>query len=313
MSTTTHGSHRTRTLLARLHRWLAIALSPVIVLLLLSGIVLAFRPILGRGGAPTELTTSRVDVPRLIALLDSLDPRGQARGAYLDPARRSVGIAFGEGTPRFHDVATGRVVPPPAATRGPVDVFDVAERVHRELWVGAGALVTIASIAMIALVLVGPLLSRPRRGRSALAWHSRTGWMLWPLVALAPLSLLMRTVHAPLPTSPGAPPLAPARALEQASRAMELSRLVGVQSLPGAALLAVATPRGVETFTIAGGRVRPFDGAVSKLGRELHEGTWAGAWSGALSAAGAVVTLVMLAAGFRSWLGRRAVRRRRGT
>lgn len=297
-------SPTTRLRLARIHRWIALVLSPVLVLILLSGLVLAFRPIVGRNEPPPA--TGRVDPSRVIALLDSLDPRGQARFAFLDPSRRTLAIASGPGAPRFHDVATGRVVAAPAEVRRPPDVFDVAERVHRNLWIGAEVLVTLASVGMLVLVILGPVMSRPRAGRSALAWHIRAGWVLWPLVALAPVSLVMMKVHAPLVISASRAYVAPARAIEQAARLTDLSQLVGVQSLPGAALIVTVTPSGPRRFALKDSALHPFDSRISTLGRELHEGTWAGPWSGMLNAIAAVVTLVMLGTGWRSWLRRRA-------
>lgn len=303
-------SPTTRTRLARLHRWLALALSPVIALLLISGIVLAFQPILGRDGPPPDAFTGRVDVTRVVALLDSLDPQGRARGVFLDPTGRALAVGFGNGRPQFHDLATGRIVPPPAQMVRTPDIFDVARRVHGDLWIGADALVTLASIAMIVLVVLGPVLSRPRAGRTALAWHIRTGWLLWPLVALAPLSLVMMKLHRPVAVGGSHTTVAPARAIEQAARTIDVSHLAGVQALPGATLLVTVVAGDVERYVLQDGRVRPLDSGISKLGRELHEGTWAGPWSGVVSAIAALVTLAMLVTGWRSWLQRwRATRR----
>lgn len=297
-------SPATRSRIARVHRWLAIALSPVIALILLSGIVLAFRPLLRRDAPRAD--AAALDVPRVVTLLDSLDPRGEARAVFFDQSRRTMGVVARSGEPAFHDIASGRVVPAPVEARHDPDAFDVAERIHRELWFGAEWLVTLASLAMIVLVVVGPLLSRPRPGRSALSWHTRAGWLLWPLVAVAPLSLVMTKLHPPIVHRGAAPPIAPARAIEQAARVTDLSHLLGVQPLPGTVLLATTTPTGPQRLILDNGRLRPFDSGVSRLGRALHEGTWAGPWSAVLSAFAAMVTLGMLATGMTSWLRRRA-------
>lgn len=297
-------SPTTRLRLARVHRWIALVLSPVLALVLLSGLVLAFRPILGRGGPPPA--AGRVDVARVVALIDSLDPRGEARFAFLDPSRKTIAIASGPGAPRFFDVATGRATAAPVEVRRQPDLFDIAERIHRNLWIGAEVLVTLATLGLIVLVILGPVMSRPRRGGSALAWHIRAGWVLWPLVALAPLSLVMTKVHAPIVSDRGKAYVAPARALQQGARLADLSQVVGVQSLPGAALIVTMTPSGPRRFALRDGELRPFDSRISTIGRALHEGTWAGPWSGILNAVAAVVTLVMLVTGWRSWLRRRA-------
>ncbi|HET7040426.1 MAG TPA: hypothetical protein VFI13_00305, partial [Gemmatimonadales bacterium] len=64
-----------RRTLARWHRLTALTLAPVILLMLLSGAILAFRPITA-GPAPAA---SVVDVPRLLELLTRIDSAGTLR------------------------------------------------------------------------------------------------------------------------------------------------------------------------------------------------------------------------------------------
>lgn len=305
---------RTRARIARLHRWLALALAPVILLIILSGAVLAFRPILRPDGARAPHATHRADVGRILELVTRAEAAGPVDFAgFVDAEHRTFMVASPKGQSAY-DVATGASVPmPPPPVEDRSGIFDIALRVHKELWFGAGALVTIASIAMIFLVIAGPILARPGRGVGPLGQHIRFGWFLWPLVALLPLSLLMMKLHLPVLNNPSAPMAPMSRLMRDAARAGDLSRLDGMQRLPGGrAFVVLEGTSGPTRYVFADGRLRTMDSRASAIGREIHEGTWAGRWSGLVNLAAAAAMLWMLGSGVLSFARRRA-RRRMGT
>lgn len=293
--------------LAQLHRWLAIALSPVLALILLSGIVLAFRPIVG--GEERAATTHRVPVDprRLAAVIDSVDPRATAMGFWLDDQGALHLFAPGAGFPAV-DVGTGKRAVDAAP---PVPTFwDDVHRVHVQLWIGAEGLVVLGTIAMIFLVLAGPFLSRPRRPRSARSWHVWMGWTLWPLLALLPFSVVMMKIHPPIRVQPGAPLPALGRVVERAAAGgLDVTRLRGVQGLPGGTAI-VMFDGGPQAgrWLLDGTKATNLHSRVADVGHALHEGTWAGPWSAALNIVAAIASLAMLGSGLLSW--RRARRRR---
>lgn len=298
----------TRSRLAAVHRWCALALAPVIAVILVTGIILAFRPILGLTG--DERPQGAILAPvRATALLDSLDQVRRIGFALVQDDRRSVTVFTSPNEPpKTFDVATGGEVATPPFT--PPSFFDRVEQVHKDLWWGLGWLVSLAAVAMVILVIAGPILARPSRSRrTALGWHIWTGWVTWPLVALLPLSLVMMKLHAPVfgrrPDHPVAPVAMGALLREAAAGGVDLTRLDGIQRFPGGAIVVADGAHGPERFVVRDGAVRPLQSKVSALGEALHAGTWAGAWSGALNAVAALLLLVMMTTGIRSWWTRR--------
>lgn len=299
---------RRRIGLAQIHRWLAISLSPVLVLILLSGIVLAFRPILGdeRSAAHPRVA---VDAKRLAAVVDSLDPRATAMGFFLDDEGAVHLFTPGRGFPVV-DVATGKATTSDAAAPPPT-FWDYAHRVHVELWIGAEGLTVLATLAMIFLVVAGPFLARPRRPRTARGWHVWMGWVAWPLLALLPFSVVMMKVHPPIRVSSGQPLPSLARVVERTSAAgLDVTELRGVQGLPGGkAIVMFQGAHNGGRWLLDGTTATNLHSRVADVGHALHEGTWAGAWSGVLNIVAAIASLVMLGSGLLSW--RRHSRRRR--
>ena len=284
--------------LAALHRWAALAMAPVIVVILVTGIILALRPILKAPG--DEHPAAAVDPAQVVALLDSIG--GTADFVLVQDDRKSITIFTGpQRPPRTWELATRREIATPPFT--PPDFFDKVERVHRDLWGGLGFLVTLASIAMVILIVLGPILARPSRGRkNALGWHIWAGWFAWPLLALLPVSLVMMKLHAPFGRRPAGPPPSIAAALTTAARTLDLTHLNGAQRFPGGAIVVVGGDRGEERYVVRGGSVQPLDSSVSRVGKELHTGTWAGPWSGALNVVAALGLLVMLWTGTLAWM-----------
>ncbi|AHG93324.1 NAD-binding flavodoxin, putative (plasmid) [Gemmatirosa kalamazoonensis] len=298
---------RTRARVASLHRWLAVLLSPVVALIILSGAVLAFRPILH----PVERiapTSRHVDLARVTAMVARAEAAGPVDFVGLPDDARTIVLAGPRGLTAY-DVATGRDAPIPRP-QTTVDVFDVAMRVHKDMWFGAGAVVTLASLAMIFLVVAGPFLARFGHGAGPLGRHIRAGWILWPLVALLPLSLVMMKLHLPVVTPSSATRVPLSRTLADVARVADLTRLDGMQRLPGgAAFFIVEEPSGAVRYVYNDGSVRRLDTGVSTLGRALHEGTWAGRWSGMLNLLAAAAMLWMLTSGLLSFARRRTARR----
>ncbi|HEX7018568.1 MAG TPA: PepSY-associated TM helix domain-containing protein [Gemmatimonadaceae bacterium] len=303
-------SPRSRARIASVHRWLAVALSPVILLIILTGAVLAFRPILR---PPSDHPTAiHRDIPRLIALLQLKEANEKAFFVGFPTAGDTVMIAGGNSEPKTWDLATGLAVPMPAQVRREPDVFDIAERVHKDLWFGLGGLVTLGSIALLFLVIAGPLLARPTRGGGPLGRHIRWGWWVWPLVAAMPLSLAMMKIHGGAFGSPRQPVTTLAASIRIASRSADLTRLEGMQLLPnGRAFFVLQDADGPRKYFLSDGQVRPLDWGVSRFGHALHTGAWGGRWGALLNLAAAAAMLWMLWSGLTSFLTRRARGRRR--
>lgn len=291
---------RTRARLAMVHRWLALLMTPVFIAILLSGAVLAFRPILGKTSEPER--EGRLDPAVLVGLLRRVDPKGTAPYLFLTPDEGTVGLIQPEtGEPRYFSASTGLAAPEPV--QPPPDIFDIALRIHKDLWFGLGGLVGFGTFAMLVLVLLGPLLARPaRRPITLLGRHIWMGWILWPLLALLPVSVVLMKLHPPVVTTHRGAPMPLAQAVELTARTVDLSRLRAVQALPGgSAMLFTAGVGGPSRFVVHPDGVHAFESPVSTLGRALHAGTWAGPWSGVVNLISTLLLLLLMGLGLASW------------
>jgi sulfite reductase (NADPH) flavoprotein alpha-component len=149
------------------HRWLALALTPVFLLILLSGAILAVKPMVAseQAAAPTD----RIPTDTLVAALEAIDPAGRAAavgfagdGRWTDAGEITRARRFRDGSAlvktaspegeRFHVVESGGRVAL-TGTSGWVKAL------HEGAWAGpwSGALNLISAVALIALVGTGLL------------------------------------------------------------------------------------------------------------------------------------------------------------
>lgn len=302
-------SPTTRRYLSLAHRWAALALSPIFLAILISGAVLAFKPILGEAPPPqASLPTASV-----VATLRQLDPAGKASSVSVDHAQGVLTLASrGPGPAGSFDAATGAARPEAQRT----DVFAVALDLHRKLLVGAGFLVEAATWAMAGIVLVGLFLGLPRLANTLMGWHMGLGWFALPLVALLPLTGVLMILHvggAELPRPEAGPPLSLARALDAADRA-GLPPVLNARAFRGGSVLLTTTQgEGAPRYLVSpSSRIDPITGGPGWV-RELHEGTWGGPVSGILNLAGALALGGLTLTGLWSWARRaRQARRRSG-
>lgn len=292
----TSGKLRSRLLF--LHRALALVLAPFLLVLVLSGMVLAFAPLVGDAGP-----RAAVDGAKVLAALTAVDPEGSAGLLLMDPGGSSFELrSRGQGIRGHFDLASKQKLPP---TKEGFDVFETAEQLHKGLLLGLNPLMEAMAFVLLALLLIGPFVI----GRLGLAtWmqrHGTFGLLLWPLLALPPITGVMMVLHLGEPARPPeAPPearLTLARGLELAAPALDLSHLTAARRWPsGEVLVYLAKTDGEEIFMVgAAGPPQPFTPARN-WPHDLHEGRW---FQGAslLNLASALGLLVLMITGLRSW------------
>jgi sulfite reductase (NADPH) flavoprotein alpha-component len=293
--------------LLSIHRWIGLLLTPLFVLIIVSGALLALRPMLEtRAAGAASAETIRVGT--VADLLASIGDAGKATQLQADAAAHRLTIRGG-GPARAYSLEDGRSLPPPSEQSNP---FNTIERFHRDLLIGAGALVEIAAYLMLGLVVVGPLLSWPRLRNTILGWHLGAGWLALPLVLMLPLTAVLMTLHVGAPSLPRPDPSAetslPAALNQTLNQTLSRDAMVqqlGVRRFHGSVLVSVNDGTdGDQMWVVAGDTVTPLD-VSGNWPRQLHEGTWAGPWSGAINLIGAVALLVLTITGAWSWLQRR--------
>ncbi len=295
-----------RRLLA-VHRWLALGLAPLFLLILLSGAVLALKPILHDPDAAA--LPVRVAPATVAAALAELDPAGQASAVRVTPDGRAIEVdsrdPAGGGT---FELVTG------APLAGPgLDPFAFALALHKNLLVGAGVVVEFAAYAMVAILAAGFLLGLPRLRNTLRGWHHGLAWLGLPLVVLTPVTGVLLALHVGRPALPPIAPGAPvplAQAVAATAAADDGTLVMARRFRAGSALVETASAAGERRYLVQpDGQVAPLTGGPGWVAA-LHEGTWAGAWSGLLNLIGALGLTGLVGTGVYGWWDRRRARAR---
>jgi sulfite reductase (NADPH) flavoprotein alpha-component len=286
-----------------LHRWAGVILAPIFLIVILSGAVLSFRPIVGSFAPPPAAT--RVDAGQVSALVTRLATTAPVSAVTIADGGRAVDVVSADPAVAGRwDLASGARL---AGAAAPFDVFAFAERVHKQLLVGLGLVVEIAAWVMLGLVLIGPFLAWLRFRNSLMGWHTAIGWVLFPLVLLPPLSGVLMTLHVgeggtPLPRA--ARTVGVAEALSIAAPSVDLADLVQARAFRGGTVMLRTGGSAPATWVVTDEKAVALTGGPS-LVKQIHEGTWGGIGAGALNFAASLALLALAVTGPWSWLARR--------
>ncbi|MGE4527633.1 MAG: PepSY domain-containing protein [Rhodospirillaceae bacterium] len=282
------------------HRWLALAFTPIFLAILLSGAVLAVKPMLPP--EPPAAATAHA----VAQVLAQIDPEGRATA--VSGALGGHGLAVT--VPQSEDAGVYSILTGERIGEMPFDVFAFAKSLHVGLLSDSRLLVEIAAWVMAGLLLIAPLLARPRLRGTVRGVHVLFGWVALPLLLLTPVTAVLMTLHVgraelPLPRPQHAVPLV--QAVEEAGQGRLRDAFVSARRFKGGSVLVtLQNAEGPTAYMVSDAGVAPMTGGKG-LVSELHEGTWAGAWSGALNLAAALGLSALIVTGWWSWLKRRVI------
>ncbi|MCL2830703.1 MAG: PepSY domain-containing protein [Betaproteobacteria bacterium] len=285
--------------LAVAHRWIALLLAPVFIVILLSGIVLAFKPVVE--DVPFE-KQGFSSPGTIVSVLQSADPQQKAEGFSLEPEGGTMTLILPGN--RLQSVDMSSKTPVGDAKH---DLFSIAKEIHRTLLLNVHLLVEFACCLMLGIVVAGFLLSWPRLSHSPIGWHKGIGWLAAPMILLLPLSGSLMALHidtVKMPRIPrGEAPLSLVQGIEIAAGSADLSRLVEARRFKrGSVILTLRTESDLERLIVAGNSsIAP---AAPGLVKQIHEGTWAGAWSGLVNLIASLGLLGLTGTGLYSWFRR---------
>ena len=294
-------------LLLLLHRYTALVLTPFFLVIILSGMILAFKPIL----APQ--TTSEAIGSQQAQALSSLAQQieassGQIQSLTLDANGQDVWIKTKGNTleQRYH-ITDGRFIEEAGMSSG---VYNTVKSLHKDLLIGAGDFIEIVTYIFIAILIVGPFLMKPRWQKRLMSIHNALGFWAIPAWLLIPLTGLLMSLHV------GAPHFGRLNLNQQATptvqimqvleRENQLQNLVSIETVRGrSVLINLATDAGVEKFQIPA-KTQALEqlNIATYWPKLLHEGTWAGALSGWLNFILGVGLSFFTLSGAYSWIRR---------
>jgi uncharacterized iron-regulated membrane protein len=287
--------------LLRLHRWLTLFFALPLAVVIATGLLLSFQPILQTASiAPGSLTLAKAE-----ALLERYDPEGKARSLRLDSFQNALTIGgVGPDGSIDVDLATGEETD---ADHWLSELIGGSRGVHERLVFDLGWLVIASTAAMLGVIALGVLMGWPRFANSLSGWHKATAWALLPLLILSPLTGLF--IAAGVTFSQPAP-RAQSASIREAVRMIaaqhDLSRLEWIRARGGRQLARINEPGGQTTYVVTREGLKP---ASSNWPRTFHEGVFWGVWSGVMNVAISLAFILLMGTGLTIW-ARRALRRK---
>ncbi|MBY0562374.1 MAG: PepSY domain-containing protein [Hyphomicrobium sp.] len=273
------------------------------MIIFLTGLILAFEPAI----VASTLKPKVVDATKIEAALAKHDPQGTVDRIFVHGHLGTLVLRDRGGTEI--DLETGEIACQPSTT---LAVYSLARRIHKTLLLEDGGWgVTISTIALLSLVVIGLVMGiRPLRNTVS-GWHTASAWTALPLILIAPLTglamLYKVTFSGPEPIiAADATPRSIIEALRIVARERDLSTLLTLR----------LRKNGAEARFIEDGESRNY--AVSTGGlvvkprnwpKLLHEGNWAGIWSASANAVTSLVLNLLLSTGLLLWARRRLRRR----
>lgn len=297
-------------LLLRLHRWTTLVFALPLAVVIVTGLVLSVEPIM------QDMATRGLQLPaeRVVSYFEKHDPEGKARGIQIRAyENRMVLQGVGPDGSIDLDLKTGEVVDDEERTMLS-DVFGMAKDLHEHFIFDLRWMVTVSTIAMIVLIIIGVFMGWPRIRNSFSGWHQGMAWFGLPFLALSPITGLMLaygvTFTAPLPQDKAALPKIK-EAVEMLGKASpagigDLGGLIWLRNR-GGRLLARVNEGGVfRVYQVSRQGVRQ---TQTNWPRGLHEGNVGGFWTGIMVLLTSFAFVGLMVTGLTLWV-RRTFRKR---
>ena len=294
---------RVRSMLTKIHRYVALALSPIFLILLISGLVLSFKPILapqlGGHSEPAQLLVVKNLIEAQKSDVSAVQFSQDASRVYLtDP----------KGQMTVFDAHTGAALG--EAGMG-AETYAWFKALHKNLLLDWGDLVEWATYLIVAVMVVGfALLLKPKLSKKLLDVHNAMAWLLLPLIVLLPVTAVLMTFKIGAPSFPaifeGVQVYPSAEVISQLEAHPELGQLQSIERIKGRyQLITLKQAQHSQSYFIDEAQQWVAVAQPMYWPKMLHEGTWSdsplGGWVNVLMS---VVLMVLMLTGVYSW-GRR--------
>lgn len=302
-------------LLLRLHRWITLVFALPLLIVIFTGLILSFQPIV----QTVSISPGSITLTQLNGLLEKYDPENKARGLSLDAFENSLSIdGIGEVGSVDVDLASGAEAEDDSVLS---QVFSQSRRLHQRLISGLRWLVDVSTAAMLVIAGLGVAMGWPRIRNNLPDWHKAMAWFLLPLVVLSPVTGLLLAFNVTFNPAPsggqggrGAPGGGAPREqrvllptiLGMVAEKHDLSSLVSIGNRGGRILARVNDSGVLRAYAVTPQGLAP---TPTNWPRAIHEGNFAGVWSGLINVVTSVALLGLLGTGLVLW-ARRTFRRR---
>ena len=290
--------------LLRFHRWLTLAFALPWFIILVTGLIVSFEPML----MDRVFTGRSVSLATVEAAMAKHDPAGKANTLNVRAYDNAISLAEGRGSaPTRIDLGTGEKIT--TSTSLWSDMFSTLRNLHQSLLLDLKWLVDASTIAMLISMLFGIFMGLPRYNTSLGGWHKMTAWAALPLLLLSPLTGLAIaygiTFTGPPPKVEG-PPVKLADAVKLVAAKHDLASVYWIRPQGGAMRARIYDGREAKVFTVSK------DGLVAgsqSWPRAIHEGVWAGVWSALINVVTSIALIGLFLTGLWIWT-RRTLRMR---
>jgi PepSY-associated TM region len=297
----------TQAFLLRLHRWIFVMFAIPLAVIIVTGLILSFQPILQTAGIkPGSITLAQIE-----GYLAKHDPQGKARQLRLDHFEKTLSIRGGGDGSVDIDLRSGGE----AGERSSVgNWISWARPVHEHFVfdlerITNVPIVLICSIGMVFGMTIGVLMGLPTIRNSVAGWHKTTAWFLLPLLVLSPLTgifmALRITFGEPAGRAQAAPMLDAVRMIAQRH---DLSGLQSIRARGGRQVAVVSEGNARFSYVVSKEGLKP---APSNWPRAFHQGDFLGVWGGVMNVVLSLAFTLLLSTGVWIWSRRTFAQRRR--
>lgn len=297
----------TKAVLLRVHRWIFVVFAIPLAVIIVTGLILSFQPILQTTAIrPGSITLAQID-----GHLARHDPEGKARGLSIDHFERSMSIqGIGPGGSVAVDLRSGGE----ADDEGWIGtLMSWARPVHEHFVfrlqdITGVPIVLVSTVGMASGMLIGIMLGWPRIQNTVSGWHKATAWVLLPLLLLSPLTGILMAFRLSLGPAPErAAPVALGEALRMVAAKHDLSGLQWIRTRGGRQMALVSEGKSRFSYVVSKDGLKP---APANLPRTFHQGDFFGIWGGVMNVVLSLALTLLLVTGLWIW-GKRTFRRRK--
>jgi uncharacterized iron-regulated membrane protein len=297
----------TQAILLRLHRWIFVTFSIPLAVIIVTGLILSFQPILQTAG----IKAGSITLAQIEGYLAAHDPQGKARGLRIDHFEKTLSLqGVGPDGSVDIDLTTNGEAEDESwisewiSWARPVHehfVFDL-ERITKV------PIVLVSTIGMLFGILIGVLMGIPRIRNTISGWHKATAWFLLPLLVLSPLTGVFMALRITFSEPPVRTPAGPIRdAVRMIAERHDLSGLQSIRQRGGRQLALVTEGRSRFTYIVTKDGLKP---APANWPRTVHQGDFLGIWGGVMNVVLSLAFTLLLTTGV--WMWSRHTFRQRG-